>query len=277
MKIRPAISVYTLFALTAGLLLTANAAHAQFRPRPIEDPATGERYHVEAAAGLWFPTADLTISSQALGQLGSMIDVKKDLGLTDDHFSELHLVLRPAKIHKFRFQYIPIAYEQTAALPREIVFNGQKYVVGLPVSSMLDWKAYRFGYEYDFISKDRAYGGFIFDIKYTEVSATLLSPITPPQFTNAKAPIPAIGGIFRVYPVPNVSITGEVTGFKLPENLIKDTQGHYVDIDFYGTLNFTNYIGAQVGYRSFDVGYGVDADSGSFQLRGLYFGVVARY
>ena len=36
-------------------------------------------------------------------------------------------------------------------------------------------------------------------------------------------------------------------------------------------------IGAQVGYRSFDLGYVVQDDTGSFELRGLYFGVVARY
>ncbi len=39
----------------------------------------------------------------------------------------------------------------------------------------------------------------------------------------------------------------------------------------------TNNIGAQLGYRSFDVGYLVDQDTGSFTLKGLYFGVVARY
>ncbi len=77
--------------------------------------------------------------------------------------------------------------------------------------------------------------------------------------------------------MPNISITGEVTGFNLPEKAIKDTTGHYVDVNVYGTLNFTNYVGVQVGYRSLDVGYVVDTDTGSFTLRGLFFGVVARY
>jgi hypothetical protein len=277
MKIRSVLSVYAPVALTLGLLLTANTASAQFRPRPIEDPATGERYHVEAAAGFWFPTADITISSESLGVVGSTIDFKQDLGLTDQHFSELHLVLRPGRHHKFRFQYIPITYEQTTVLKREIVFNGQKYVVGLPTNSSLDWKAYRLGYEYDFISRDRGFAGVVLDVKLTDVMATLATPAAPAEFTQQRVPIPAIGGIFRVYPAPNLSITGEITGFKLPADVFKDRQGHYVDVDFYGTLNFTNYIGAQVGYRSFDVGYIVRTDTGSFNLRGLYFGVVARY
>ena len=53
--------------------------------------------------------------------------------------------------------------------------------------------------------------------------------------------------------------------------------GHYLDVNVYGTLNFTNSIGVQGGYRSVDVGYHVDSDTGSFVLRGIYFGVVARY
>jgi hypothetical protein len=31
------------------------------------------------------------------------------------------------------------------------------------------------------------------------------------------------------------------------------------------------------GYRSFDVGYHVEKDTGAFTLKGIYFGVVARY
>jgi len=32
-----------------------------------------------------------------------------------------------------------------------------------------------------------------------------------------------------------------------------------------------------LGYRSFDVGYVVTHDTGSFKLKGLYLGAVARY
>ena len=81
----------------------------------------------------------------------------------------------------------------------------------------------------------------------------------------------------RLYPVSMVSITGELTGIKVPESLSKDFRTHYADLDIYGTVNVTSFIGAQVGYRSFDVGYLVDQDSGSFTLKGLYFGIVARY
>jgi hypothetical protein len=275
----PAIRLYALTVLTLGLLLAPTPARAQFQPRPLSDPATGETYHIEGAVGFWFPSTEMQISSTALGQIGTLIDFKRDLGLMDQRFPELHLVLRPTKSSKFRLQYIPLNYTQSATLGTTIVFNGQRYNVGLPVNSTLDWKAWRFGYEYDFLVKDRGFGGFLLDFKYTDVAATLQSPIRS-DFAQAKAPIPAIGGIFRVYPVPNVSITGEVSVFTLswvPDSLTKETTGHYADVDFYGTLNFNNYVGVQAGYRSFDVAYALRGDTGAFTVKGLYFGLVARY
>jgi hypothetical protein len=263
-------------ALTAGLLLVAAPAAAQFTPRTLNDPATGEQFHIEGAAGFWMPTADMSIASEALGIIGSTIDFKKDLGLTDQRLSELQVVGRPTRRHKLRFAYIPIEYTQQNTIQRDIKFNGQLYAKGLPVNSDLLWKAYRFAYEYDFITKNRGFGGFIIEAKYTDVTATLQSPLAN-QFIHAKAPIPALGGIARVYVVPNISITGEVTGVKIPDSISKEYKAHYADVDIYGTLNFTNYIGVQGGFRSIDVGYHVNSDTGSFVLKGIYFGVVARY
>ena len=46
---------------------------------------------------------------------------------------------------------------------------------------------------------------------------------------------------------------------------------------FIRRFNFTNNVGAQVGYRSFDVLYKVEQDEGNLQLKGLYFGGVVRF
>jgi len=265
-------------ALTAAVLLVASPAAAQFTPRSLNDPATGEQFHIEGAAGFWMPSANMSIASEALGIVGSTIDFKKDLGLTDQRLSELQVVGRPARRHKLRFAYIPIDYVQDNGfkIPHDIIFNGQKYASGIPTNSELLWKAYRFAYEYDFITGNRGFGGFIVEAKYTDVTASLETPVVN-QFIHAKAPIPAIGGIARYYVVPNISITGEVTGVKIPDSISKEYKAHYADVDIYGTLNFTNNIGVQGGFRSIDVGYHVDSDTGSFVLRGIYFGVVARY
>ncbi|HUR33255.1 MAG TPA: hypothetical protein VM032_05630 [Vicinamibacterales bacterium] len=264
-------------------VLVPSQARAQFTPRTLNDPATGEAFHIEGAIGIWMPSTSMTISSEALGIEGSQIDFKKDLGLTDQKFSEFHVVLRPARKHKLRFQYIPINFDQEATLTRDVIFQGIRYRVGLPVNSQLKWKAYRFAYEYDFITRNRGFAGFILDAKYTDVIASLQSPIDFEQI-HARAPIPTIGGIGRYYIVPNISITGELTGFKIPDSISKQYKAHYADLDIYGTLNFTNNFGVQGGFRTFDVGYNIKdddqvttTDAGSFVLKGLYIGAVARF
>jgi len=257
-------------------MAAASPAAAQYRPRPLNDAATGETYHIEAGADLWMPTADMTVSSESLDIPGSTIDLKKDLGATDQRFRALQLQLRPSPNHKFRFQYIPVSYEASARLNQDIVFNGIRYRLGVPVNTTFDWKTFRIGYEYDFVTRSRGFAGFIVEAKYTDVKVELDSPFAQ-EFARARGPVPALGGIGRVYVVPNISITGELTGFKIPDSVDSRYNAHYVDLDIFGTVNFNNNIGVKAGYRSVDVGYLIKSDAGSFTLKGLYFGAIVRY
>ena len=45
----------------------------------------------------------------------------------------------------------------------------------------------------------------------------------------------------------------------------------------YGTVNFSNNVGVQGGYRALNLGYLIKEDTGSFVLKGIYFGVIARF
>lgn len=270
------IRLYTSAGLAAALVLLAAPAYAQYTPRPLSDPATGERFHIEAAADFWSPSANITVSSEALGIQGSDIDLKRDLGATDQTFRALQLTLRPSRAHKFRFQRIPIKYTASSTLSQDVVFNGIRYRANLPVNTDFDWKAYRFGYEYDFLTRNRWFAGFLLEAKYTDVKVQLDSPVAS-EFAHAKGPIPAIGGVGRFYIVPNIAITGEVTGFTIPDSIDERYNAHYVDIDIFGTVNFNDYVGVKGGYRSSDVGYLINADAGAFKLKGLYVGAVIRY
>ena len=268
-------TVFSILCLASAL--SAAPAFAQYGARPASERATGENYHVEAGGYFWFPTPTLAIQSEALGIIGSRIDFIEDLGLEKTRFSQIKVVLRPATRHKFRFEYTPISYEQPeGTLRRSIVFNGITYNVALPVATTLDWRAYRFGYEFDFIYRDRGFLGLLLEAKYTDVEATL-SNVIDSEFVRARAPIPAIGVIGRVYVVPNISITGEFSGFKLPEGIDEDYRARYFDFDLYGTVNLNDHFGGQIGYRSFDVFYRVDSDEGDLKLKGLYIGAVARF
>ena len=107
--------------------LTASPAWAQYKPKHISDPATGETYHVEVGGYLWNPTPDIAITSESLGIIGSRIDFVHDLGIEKTKFKQIKVVLRPAVKHKFRFEYTPIKYDAVGSINRQITFNGQKF------------------------------------------------------------------------------------------------------------------------------------------------------
>ena len=265
-------AVVCLCALTA--LGVAAPAMAQYGASSA-NRATGENYHVEVSGALWDPTPQILIRSESIrGIIGSDIDFVEDLGIEKSWFTQLKVVLRPATKHKFRFEYTPIKYEAETVLSRDLIFNGIEFPISVPVEAKFTWKAYRFAYEYDFVYRDRGFVGLVLEAKYTDVEASLTNRLAS-EFVHARAPIPAIGFIGRGYVAPNISITGEFTFFKLPE--IEGNSGRYFDFDLYGTVNFTNNVGVQGGYRSFDVIYKVENDDGDLQLKGLYFGGVVRF
>jgi hypothetical protein len=265
--------------LFAGLSM-ATPAEAQYGARATSDRATGETYRVELAGTLWNPTPEILISSEGLGQLGTNVDFVNTLGITKKRFRQLKVALRPGTKHKLRFEYTPIKYTAQTNVPATFVFNGQRFSIGIPVTTEVTWNAYRFGYEWDFLYKDRGFAGLLLEVKYTDVNATLTATaVGAAQFTEAQAPIPAIGFIGRGYVAPNISITGEFSFFKLPDQALEneDYSAKYYDFDLYGTVNFNDHVGAQVGYRSFDVYYKVKQDTGTLKLKGLYLGGVVRF
>jgi len=261
-----------------SLVFTAfpSSVSAQYSTPPPSDRATGETYHVEIGGMFWRPSPDIAITSESLGIIGSTIDFVTDLGIEKRSFRQVKVVLRPSTRTKFRFEYTPITYESRATLRRPVIFNGISYPIALPVDTELEWKAYRFGFEYDFLYRERGFIGLLLEAKYTHVEATLANVIDT-EFVRARAPIPAIGFIGRGYVVQNVSITGEFSFFKLPESINEDYRAKYYDFDLYGTINFTDNFAAQGGYRSLDVFYRVDSDEGELTLKGLYFGGVVRF
>ena len=259
----------------ATVLALASPTDAQVFSQPSDVPI-GENYHVEVLGGMWNPTPDITISSDAFGIAGTSINFTTDLCITPERFGEVRVRLRPGRKHRFRIDYVPIRYAAQAVVERRLVFRGIAFDVGMPVSSTISWNAWRFGYEYDIVHRSRGYFGIIVEAKYTDVEASLDTAFGR-EFTRARGPIPAVGGVLRIYPLRVLGITAEVTGFRLPAGIDENYRGEYVDFDIYGSLNFTEKIGAQIGYRSLDLSGAFEQESASLKLDGIYVAALLRF
>ena len=276
-------SVFLVVASGALLSGTSSPAEAQTNETLwagegsiLSGSSVGEHYLLEIAGGLWNPTAAIRASSEQFGIIGTEIDFGQDLGLTTQQHGELRLTFKPARRHKLRLYWLPIEYRQKSVLERRLVFQGIAFNVGLPVDSMMQWNSWRFGYELDVIVRERGFLGLILEAKYTELQAELDSSIAY-EYVRAAAPIPAIGAIGRIYVTRFTPVTAEFTMFKLPDNLVKDYVAQYVDFDIFGTINLSNMVGLNVGYRSLDLSYLFDRDSGDLKLNGPYFSGIFRF
>ncbi|MBY0496561.1 MAG: hypothetical protein K2Y23_20330 [Cyanobacteria bacterium] len=260
-----------------GLLAAPPAAEAQYRS--LRGGGIAEDYHIEAAYGWWNATPELIVNSESLGILGSDVDLIADLGIQKHRLGKFDLVLKPAKKHRFKYQRLPIKY-QTDAFPvqRSFIFNGQRYNIGLPVTTTVDFSTDSFGYEYDFIHKPWGFIGAGISGKLATIDVNLASPIGA-EFFRQVAPIPAFNFAGRGYVTRNLSIDGDFTFFRIPRSLKEQLNGDgsYNDFDLHATYNANKYIGAQLGWRKTTIFYQTSTDTGDLKFTGLYFGGVVRY
>jgi hypothetical protein len=256
------------------LLVAARPVEAQFN---VADPAPGEDFRVEVGAMLWTPTPELSVQTGALAAIGaSQVDFVQEFGIENKRFTEYRVVIKPGRKHKIRFNYLPVEYTAEATLQRTVSFGGRTFTVGLPAAAALEWKMWKFGYEWDIVARDRGFFGIIGELKYNEISASLASQFGT-ELAEASAPVPTIGVIGRGYPARNVSITAEFTGFKVPDSLREDFDATLFDFDLYATINFGRSVAVQGGYRSVVAEYLVEDDAGDLKLKGLYFGGLLRF
>lgn len=241
-------------------------AHAQVVP--------AEDHVVELGVMFWKPSPELTLSTDALSGSGiGEVDFVEEFGIEDETFPEFRATI--GRNHKLRLSYVNVNYAEDATIQRTFTFQGRTFSVGAPATTDISWDLWKFGYEWDFISRERGFLGFIAELKYNKIEASVDSPVLSSSAnTDVTAPVPTIGVIGRGYILPMVAITGEFTGLSLSRDQF-DVK--FFDFDIYGTVSFGRHLGAQAGYRSVVADYIVDEDSGNLKLKGPYFGGVLRF
>jgi hypothetical protein len=263
--------------VAALVVFSAASASAQYQPyRP--SAGSSDSWHVEFALGTWQPPPALTVTVGTGSLAGTVIDVKNDLGVQSKLIQQYSLVLKPTKRFKFRFGYEPSSYSATVNIARTVVFNGQTFTATTPVTTTVNWKTYRIGYEVDFISRSRVFAGFITEGRYDQASVGLSSPQLA-EAVRIRIPAPMLGGIVRVYPAKILSLTGEITGFSVPQALSDATSfdGDWFNLDLYATVNIGRYLGIRSGYRSTKITYTWNDNSAHMEWKGPYAAAVVRF
>jgi hypothetical protein len=144
----------------------------------------------------------------------------------------------------------------------------------MPVDSELGWKVWRFGYEWDFISKSRGFMGVLLEARKTELTAAVKSVALTGEMT-AEAPLPAIGVVTRAYLLPDLSATFEISGFRAPK--INDNSGTYSDMELSATVDVTKGLGLSIGWRRLETDIRIKRDFGDLRFQGIWFGGAIRY
>lgn len=123
--------------------------------------------------------------------------------------------------HHWLLNVTPIYESRTATLNRTIMFDGQTFDVGGQVNANLrSWNVAP-GYEYDIIRRDHGFLGLEVDVNLIDTRAALSasasaggSGVAISGSRSVFAPLPAVGPVFRWYPLNSnrLSIEGSVRG-----------------------------------------------------------------
>jgi hypothetical protein len=249
----------------------------------------GETYRFEVSVDAWSTlpstvrysdTETVTPSGSTTGTTvtGTDIDFRQQLGLPAQKWvPAFHVVIQPQPRHKIRFDFYPLYYKQSATLSSTINFNGQTYLAGQTVASSLYWNEWQLGYEYDVLTFDRGYVGGVAGANFYSVSGQL-SNGSQEGTAGVHIPMPGLGAIGRYYATHRVSFTGAFTGYFLPGG-DTSTHGHVIDVDLYGTINVSKYIGIQGGYRLLNASHHFSSpvNTGDFTIGGGFIGGIVRY
>jgi hypothetical protein len=154
--------------------------------------------------------------------------------------------------HHFLFNFTQVNNSRTTTLSRTVEFQGQMFPLSAQVSARIRSNNFAPGYEYDFIRRDHGFLGLEADFNLLDTEATLKRTAAVNGLTGTMsaskslfAPLPAVGPVFRWYP--------------LHDSNRLSVEGSFRGMSFFGYGNFTSAnASVQVGlthHLMFQAGY----------------------
>ena len=268
-----------------ALLACTHPATAQFSPAPAFP--VGELYRIELLGSLWPPAQDLTVTSRGSGAPGATTGAAADEATAAPRFTDLRARLRLSRRQRVHLDYLPVRYPAATTLDRGPAPEGTGLEPGVPAAATLTWKTWRLAYEYDLIHMTRASLGFIAEAAFTDVQVVLDhaagagcdAASAACDLARLRRPVPAGGGVVRLYPSPVIMLGAEASLLRMPAwaGDILGYTGEHLAYDVHAALNFIEAFGLQIGYRSRSLRLRTTDHDADLELEGVYVGALLRF
>lgn len=219
---------------------------------------------VDVEARYWFTDFDDTIKVTEGSVAGTDINLADDLGIENEDFIEGRITLELGS-HKIRYGYMPLKWDGSSTLSRDINFNGTTYSASTNVESELKMDYHRLGYEYDIIDSLDNKLGIILEVKYFDGEASLKAPSGGlDERKSFQAPVPTIGIAAQAGLPFLFSIGGEITGISL------GSDAYLVDGEAMLNLKPAPFVVISGGYRIFKLHLENDDDLADMTVKGPF-------
>ncbi len=220
---------------------------------------------VKAEGRYWFTSLNSSVKVTEANIIGTNIDLVDDLGVGDsENFWEGRITLELGS-HKLRYSYMPMKWDGSKTISKDIVFKGKTYTASTVVDSELDIKYHRLTYEYDIIDTLDNRLGILLEVKYFDIDASLKdSTLVLDESESIKVPLPSVGLTANIGLPLLLNVGGEVTGVSL------GNYGYIVDAEAAVNFKPLPFITVSGGYRYLKLHVEVNDDEGDFELNGPY-------
>jgi len=208
--------------------------------------------------------------------IGTDIDFKSDLGLTNKNFPEGRFTWYTGPNSRLRLAYTQIDYSGDKDIARILEFNGKTYTLGTRVITDLKVNYLKLGWIWQFIhTADGVFKlGTVLEAKGFWTDTSLKAPNMIPPIDESKklvAGLPTVGLAIDINPHEIVNIFGEVSG--LPAG----KYGYFFDgeagVKIIPIKNFS-IVG---GYRLFDIKADDDPNYAKLRISGPFVGATVRF
>jgi hypothetical protein len=249
----------------AVLLLAASASAVEAADNVLPPP---EHYRLRVEYRDFHPELTGEVQKGANGEQGTLIDVKKDLGLTDRRTFEVRGAIQLKAGHKIRLSYTRLSYEDNVAeAHRSFTFDDTRFDRFSPLTTRLNGAFYTAEYEWDLVKGSRGFLGALIGAKVVDVDWLILSaPDAKRETDTTRALAPVIGAASRVY-VGRVSLEGELSGLTIGD------RGTVYEAQASARVHVSDRLAVQGGYRMLKIKAKDGLDLGDLRLGGFQFGV----